>query len=157
MPFSPLSFPSLFPTPLCHASALAQGLGDDGGVLGSGFEAQFGVTAGADKALGAKLQKARGKHLPVGQLFAHVAVVNAAGKDKGNGLTGKIFNYEVFHGASLAVLLGFASVLQVLAHGLVVVRKIGGKRMLTAVSDGYKVQKVVLFRGNGRLERRHAE
>ena len=144
MPFSPLRFLPLFPfphaSPTPHALALAQGLGDDGGVfLGPGFKAQFGVPPGADKALGAKLQKSGGEHLSVGQLFAHVAVVNAAGKDKGNGLAGKVFNYEVFHGASLAALLGLAPVLQVLAHGLVVIRKIGGKRMLTAVSDGHKV------------------
>ncbi len=115
------------------------------------------MTTGTDKALGAKFQKTGGKHLPVGQLFAHVAVVNTAGKDKGYGLAGKVFNDEVFHGASLAALLGLAPVLQVLAHGLVVVSKIGGKSMLAAVRNGDKVQKIVFFRFDGCLERRHAE
>lgn len=102
-------------------SALPQRLGNNGGVFfWTGLEPQFGMTACAYKALRPQFEKSGGEHLPVGQLFAHVAVVNAAWKNKGYGLTGKVFNYEVFHGDSSAV-LGFAPILQILAHGPVVV------------------------------------
>ena len=136
---------------------MSQGFGYDGGVfLGPGLEAKLGVTAGAYEALRSQFEKAGGEHLAVGQLFAHVYVVHPPGKDKGHGLTGKVFNYEVFHEASSAV-LAFAPVLQVLAHGLVVVRKVGGKNVFTAVGDSHKIEKIVLFRLDGGLEGGHAE
>ena len=112
-------------SPNFQLSALSQGFGYDGGVfLGSGLEAKLGMAAGADEALRPQFEKSCGEHLSVRQLFAHVHMVHPPGKDKGHGLTGKVFNYEVFHEASSAV-LAFAPVLQVLAHGLVMVRKVG--------------------------------
>ena len=82
-------FPTKSSTPQKYyrASALAQGFGNNGGVFhGAGFKPKLGVSTRADEALRPQFKKSRREYQSVGQLFSHVDVVNAAGKNKGYGL-----------------------------------------------------------------------
>ena len=66
-----------------------------------GHNIQFGISAVAMKRAVAQFHITGPEHPPVGELFAHVAVVHAAGEHEADRLTRKIFHDEIFHTAIL--------------------------------------------------------
>jgi hypothetical protein len=69
-------------------------------VFGPGMRADFSVPTRTDEAALFQRYIARGQHPRIGELLAHVLMRYAAGEEKGDGSTGKIFTEYVFHGAS---------------------------------------------------------